>query len=110
MQGAINRVPPEATAFARRNLLFNGQYYIDWTDSSQQSDALAWINGLQSDLSAVMPSSTYLNYIDKDVPDWPSSYYGAALPRLVTIKAKYDPMKFFSFNQSIPASAQARRL
>ena len=110
MQGAINRVPPEATAFARRNLLFQGQYYISWNDRSEQSGALAWINGLQSDLSAFMPSSTYVNYIDKDVPDWPSSFYGAALPRLVTVKAKYDPTNFFSFNQSIPTGAQARRL
>ena len=102
MQGAMNRVLWQSTAFAQRGMLYNMQYYIAWQYPSQETAALAWINQLEADLSAHIPLNAYINYIDADQPDWPSAYYTGALQRLQTIKGIYDPENYFTFPQSIP--------
>ena len=98
----MNRVPWASTAFAQRSMLYNIQYYIGWQDSSQEAASLAWIDQLQADLSPCIPPNAYINYVDADLPDWPTTYYTGALARLQAIKAKYDPENYFSFPQSIP--------
>ena len=47
-------------------------------------------------------SGAYINYIDADLPDWQSAYYGANLARLSRIKTQYDPDNVFGGPQSIP--------
>ena len=39
--------------------------------------------------------------MDLALPDWRQAYYAENYPRLVHIKDRYDPYRFFHFAQSI---------
>ena len=47
-------------------------------------------------------SGAYVNYIDADITDWESAYYGTNLARLERVKSDYDPDDVFNGPQSIP--------
>lgn len=44
----------------------------------------------------------YLNYADRDLPNYAQAYWGENLERLQEIKARYDPLNLFNGPQSIP--------
>lgn len=95
--GAINKVPPAATAFAHRDMLFAIQYYATPGSGSN----VAALNRFYKSLRPYMSGYAYVNYIDPKQPNWAHAYYGSNYPRLVSIKKKYDPTNFFHFAQSI---------
>jgi FAD/FMN-containing dehydrogenase len=104
--GAINGVPPSATAFVHRNAISGVQWACSWYSGAPPSvadEAQAW---LSSTAQSVQPYVTgaYQNYIDPTLADWQQAYYGANLRRLVEIKRKVDPDDFFHFAQSIPVT------
>jgi FAD/FMN-containing dehydrogenase len=104
--GAINRVPADATAFVHRSGLFSVQYNATWPTGASagvtQSN-VDGVNSLYAAMRAYASGSAYQNYIDPQLVDWQTAYYGGNLARLQTVKAKYDPADLFHFAQSIPA-------
>ena len=101
--GAIATIDPAATAFPHRRALFDLQYQAYWWDDAAEPASLAWVRDLRA---AMAPYTTgaYVNYIDADLPDWESAYYGTNLARLKQIKAQYDPDGVFDAPQSISSS------
>ncbi len=104
--GAINRVPPEATAFVHRDALCGIQMSASWGSGPEPPGASAW---LASAAAALAPFTTgaYQNYIDPTLTDWARAYYGANLERLVAVKRAVDPDDLFHFAQSIPSALPA---
>ena len=103
--GAINRVAPDATAFAHRNELFSAQYSAGWTAGDSSSIVAAnraWLNETWQAMRPYASGAAYQNYIDPYLANWQQAYYGANLARLQRIKATYDAANFFHFAQSIP--------
>jgi FAD/FMN-containing dehydrogenase len=103
--GAINRVPATATAFVHRNGLFSVQYNATWPTGASADVVLSNVHGVNRLYDAMRPyasGSAYQNYIDPQLTDWQTAYYGANLARLKTVKTKYDPSDLFHFAQSIP--------
>jgi chitinase len=47
----------------------------------------------------------YVNYIDPEMPDWASAYYGASLPKLQEVATRIDPRGVFTFPQGIKTRA-----
>jgi len=109
--GAINRVRPDATAFAHRNALFLAQYSTTWSPSPGASDAgagsaevgnqRAWLASFHAAMRPYASGQAYQNYADPDLADWQRAYYGANYARLQRIKAAVDPANMFRFPQSI---------
>ena len=102
--GAIATIDPAATAFVHRRALFDLQYQAYWWDDTAAAASLAWVRDLRV---AMAPYTTgaYVNYVDADLPDWESAYYGTNLARLQRVKMDYDPDDLFNGPQAIPVSS-----
>ncbi|TMD46107.1 MAG: FAD-binding oxidoreductase [Chloroflexi bacterium] len=105
--GAINRVAANATAFAHRDALFSAQYLAPWNDSASNaivSANFAWLADTWQAMRPYASGAAYQNYIDPNLANWQSAYYGANLSRLQSVKSMYDPGNLFRFAQSIPTT------
>ncbi|UBU14761.1 FAD-dependent oxidoreductase [Nonomuraea gerenzanensis] len=94
MGGAIGRVSPSATAFPHRAALFSVQYYAEGSDRR-------WVRKLHGDMSGYFGDHAYVNYIDADLANWRSAYYGTNAARLAEVKATYDPDHLFRLPQGV---------
>jgi hypothetical protein len=103
--GAINGVAPNATAFVHRNALACAQFSVSYavgTPAATVASYKSWLSAYRATVEPFMGSGAYQNYIDPDQPHWATAYYGTNLPRLRTVKAKWDPDNALHFAQSIP--------
>jgi FAD/FMN-containing dehydrogenase len=103
--GAINRVAPDATAFVHRNALFSAQYSANWNGSDPDTVVVAnysWLTNTWQAMRQYASGGAYQNYIDQELTDWQSAYYGTNLSRLQSVKTTYDSGNLFKFGQSIP--------
>jgi hypothetical protein len=103
--GAINRVDRDATAFFHRDALFFIRYTSFWDASAgaaTESANLSWVRGVYDSMRPHVSRGAVANYVDPDLEDWGSAYYGSHLRRLVRVKRRYDRGDFFRFPQSIP--------
>jgi FAD/FMN-containing dehydrogenase len=105
MGGAINRRPPDATAYVHRGSSFHCQFITIGPANGARAvtgSQLGWIAAFYDELRPSSNGHAYQNYIDPDLPDWAGAYYGGNLDRLVDIKTAVDPDDLFHFAQSIP--------
>lgn len=106
MGGAIADVPPTATAFPHRDAAVMVKLETSWADSDSRTvteAGLDWLRGFTaSQRSDSGMSGAYVNFCNRDTPDWAHAYYGPNLPRLVEIKRRWDPDRAFAFAQAIP--------
>jgi FAD/FMN-containing dehydrogenase len=92
----------DATAVYWRKAHSVVQYDGYWTAPQDAQPTIDWVVNMRK---AMLPYAhgAYVNYHDNMLgDDWAQQYYGGNLDRLRTIKKKYDPTNFFSFEQSIP--------
>jgi Berberine and berberine like len=62
----------------------------------------AWLTEYFFDMQRFVLPQSYVNFPNRDLPNWANAYYGSNLPLLSKIKRKYDPDNIFQFEQSIP--------
>ncbi|MFD8483054.1 FAD-binding oxidoreductase [Kitasatospora sp. NPDC059673] len=104
LRGAVGRVAPADTAFVHRDALFSAQYHSVFdpgTPPAALDAAARWQQGLRRAMRPWAGDSAYVNYADPYLDDFGHAYYGANLPRLLAVKAAYDPDGFFDFPQAI---------
>lgn len=106
--GAINRIPPEATAFCHRaGTLFNLQYQSYWGRHQDEAPYVAWVRAFRQSMQPFVSGRAYGNYCDAEIANWPQAYYGDNLERLAKVKAKYDPLGLFRFPQALSAAGSS---
>ena len=103
--GAINAVKPTDTAFVHRNAVCGIEASV--ATGANEATVLrgrSWLSHFAEVCAPYVDGSAYQNYIDPVLHDWADAYYGANLPRLISVKATYDPDDVFHFAQSIPTA------
>src|SRR5262249_11664156 len=98
--GAVGRVDVGATAFPHRSALGTVQIYVS-TDGARQRHSAQDVAEVTIDLGRLVGTGAYVNYIDPELPDWASAYYGPTLGRLRQVAHRYDPHGVFSFPQGL---------
>ncbi|MEV5408029.1 FAD-binding oxidoreductase [Thermopolyspora sp. NPDC052614] len=95
LRGAVGRVRPDATAFPHRAALFSVQYIAHGTGRGQ------WLRAAHAAMRPHFGDHAYVNYLDPELRDWRSAYYGANAARLARVKAAYDPSRLFRQPQGV---------
>jgi FAD/FMN-containing dehydrogenase len=105
MGGAIERVPPGATAFTNRsaaNLLW---ILNNWDDSTADDQAhRQWVNDVIAATSQYSTGGGYVNAVSHDDGSVRarSAYDPEAFSRLSRIKRQWDPDNVFRLNANVP--------
>ncbi|WP_334171073.1 FAD-binding oxidoreductase [Sinomonas sp.] len=101
IDGAVQRVAPEATAFAYRNVAFAPVIAGQWPDPAENEKNIEWVRHYWSALHPYSEPGGYINFQDADDQTRIVDNYAVNYGRLSRIKAKYDPDNFFHVNQNI---------
>ncbi|MEU4802648.1 FAD-binding oxidoreductase [Actinosynnema sp. NPDC023587] len=95
--GAIGRVRPDETAFPHRDALASAQIFVNGT-GIDEATARRELAEVRDGLGA---GGGYVNYVDPEMPDWRTAYYGHNYPRLHRVARRYDPDRVLAFPQSV---------
>jgi FAD/FMN-containing dehydrogenase len=104
--GEINKIAPDATAFFHRGTTrYSIQYTKEWTVATDTQASVEMVRALHTPMRPFVSGGAYVNYCDLDLKDgYAKAYWGDNLPRLMRIKAQYDPNNVFRHAQSVPVS------
>ena len=102
--GAASRVAVDSTAFALRGSGFNTMMLGEWLDPKDTDRNVRWTKEGYVVLQPFVGERRYLNYLDADDAGDKNltAVYGPNLPRLRTLKKRYDPDNVFHLNVNIP--------
>jgi len=102
IDGAVQQVQPDETAFAYRDVSFACVIAGMWPDPADNEANTKWVRDYWS---AIHPYSGtdggYVNFMGDDDQNRVEANYGGNYERLSKIKAKYDPDNLFHLNQNI---------
>lgn len=90
LDGAISGVAAGATAFPWRTHAASLQWFTDVAPGASYLSPTSWVKSAHSTIGAAS-AGAYVNYIESGVA--PSRYFGANLPRLRSVRTKYDPAR-----------------
>jgi FAD/FMN-containing dehydrogenase len=105
MDGAVQRVAPDATAFAYRDSAFAVGIFGTWPDPADDEPNTAWVRDYSDALRPYSEATGYVNFLPRDDPEGAAAAYGRNERRLVEIKRRHDPENVFRLNQNVDPSA-----
>lgn len=103
----VSKVSNDATSYAHRDKLYIIQFYDRYENNqTYPASSFGFLDGWVDAVTDATPRSdwgAYINYADARLPraEAEKQYYGVNLPRLQSIKAKYDPKELFYYPQSV---------
>jgi FAD/FMN-containing dehydrogenase len=99
--GAVNRVAPDATAYAHRDVEFVLNVHGRWQEPADDARCVAWAREFFDATAGEATGGVYVNFMPDDEADRTGSAFGPNLERLAEIKETYDPGNRFRRNQNI---------
>lgn len=105
INGAVQRVPKDATAFPYRDADIAGVIAGMWEDPADNEPNIRWVREYATELHEHSAGGAYINFMDADDQSRIRDNYADNYDRLGTVKAKYDPDNLFHINQNIKPAA-----
>ncbi len=102
--GAAGRIGPADTAFAQRQAEYNVGIMAQWVDDAESERHIGWARAMSEALKPYASGGYLLNFLSEENPDAVRAAFGTNHARLRALKAKYDPINFFSLNQNVTPS------
>jgi hypothetical protein len=101
IDGAVARVPADATAFRYREGGWAGVIVGVDPDPANAGLISRWARDYWEDLHPTSAGVAYVNFMGEEGQDRIRGAYGENYDRLARIKGRYDPDNVFSINQNI---------
>jgi hypothetical protein len=101
INGAAQRVPSDATAFAYRDATFATVIAGVWPDPSDNEANIKWVRDYYAALAPNSEEGGYVNFQSGDDQGKIRANYRGNYDRLVDVKRKYDHGNLFHLNQNI---------
>jgi FAD/FMN-containing dehydrogenase len=109
INGAVQRVPSDATAFAYRDATFLTNIAGVWPDPADNEANITWVRDYHAALAPYSLEGGYVNFQSGDDQSKIRATYRDNYDRLVEVKKKYDPDNLFHLNQNISPTASGER-
>jgi FAD/FMN-containing dehydrogenase len=105
--GPLNALPESHSAVGNRNAAALINITASWEKAEDDARCIEWARAAWRDLRRFSTGGTYVNFLtEEEHGDRIQAAYGANLPRLAQVKAKWDPGNLFRVNKNIaPAAA-----
>jgi len=107
INGAVQRVPSDATAFAYRDANFATVIAGMWPDPADNEANIEWVRDYYAATAPHSEEGAYINFLSGDDQDRVRASYRGNYDRLVDVKRTYDPGNLFHLNQNIKPEAVA---
>jgi FAD/FMN-containing dehydrogenase len=101
INGAVQRVAPDATAFAYRDATFATVIAGMWPDPTDDDANIEWVRGYYDAIAPYSQEGGYINFMSADDQDKIRASYRQNYDRLVEVKRAWDPGNVFRVNQNI---------
>lgn len=101
INGACQRVAPDATAFAYRDANFATVIAGMWPDPARNDANIRWVRDYYAATAPLSEEGGYVNFMAGDDQDRIRANYRGNYQRLVDVKRAWDPDNLFRVNQNI---------
>ena len=105
INGAVNDVAPEDTAFSFRDANWSQVFIGVDPDAANAAALKEWVVDYWEALHPYAAGGAYVNFMMDEGQERVRATYGANYPRLQQVKAEYDPENVFRVNQNIVPAA-----
>jgi FAD/FMN-containing dehydrogenase len=101
VNGAVQRVGADDTAFAYRDVSYSPVIAGMWEDPADNEKNIAWVRAYNEALEPYSAEGGYINFMDGDDQGRIRANYRGNYERLREVKATYDPTNLLRLNQNI---------
>jgi hypothetical protein len=101
INGAVQDVGPDETAFGHREANFATVIAGMWPDPAQNDANTRWVKDYAAATAPLSEEGGYINFMAADDQGRVRANYGQSYDRLLDVKRAYDPGNLFHLNQNI---------